>query len=171
MLKPSPFTLADLPFQAGMLPAAWANNASFPELSSLQLGLSELDSVSLSGSLPPEWGNQGAYQKLQSLTLGGSFTGTHSLATHSAHVHYAMMVVHRLQNMHASTLQSMSTLHCWHEGSGNYACRCAHMTGPRSFLTTACATSIDDNPPSCAAATHVMSTRQATINLNIVCAH
>ena len=80
-------TLADLPFQAGTLPAAWANNASFPQLTCLQLGLSELDSVSLSGSLPPEWGNPGAYQNLQSLIFGGSFIGTHSLAMHSAHVH------------------------------------------------------------------------------------
>ncbi len=96
-------TLADLPFQAGNLPAAWANNASFPQLTSLQLGLDELDSVSLSGSLPPAWGNPGAYPKLQSLTLGGSFTGMHSLATCSADMHHAMVMVHRLQNMHPST--------------------------------------------------------------------
>ncbi len=101
-------TLADLPFQAGTLPAAWANNASFPQLTSLQLGLDELDSVSLSGSLPPEWGNPGAYPKLQSLTLGGSFTGMHSLATCSGHVHEGRMVVHRMQNINATILRSTS---------------------------------------------------------------
>lgn len=100
-------TLADLPFQAGTLPAAWANNASFPQLSSLQLGLDELDSVSLSGSLPPEWGNPGAYPKLQSLTLGGSFTGLHSFARHSVHVHEGRMV-RKMQNINANILRSTS---------------------------------------------------------------
>ena len=85
-------TLADLPFQAGTLPAAWANNASFPQLTSLQLGLDELDSVSLSGSLPPEWGNPGAYPKLQSLTLGGSFTGMHSLAQPCTALQHAQLM-------------------------------------------------------------------------------
>ena len=91
-------TLADLPFQTGRLPTAWANNGSFPVLNSLMIGLSALDSTSLSGSLPAEWGHPDAFKTLQSLILGGSFTGTHSCTTHSSYqnLDHAMMIVHRV---------------------------------------------------------------------------
>ncbi len=91
-------TLADLPFQTGRLPTAWANNGSFPDLNSLMIGLSALDSTSLSGSLPPEWGHPDAFESLQYLILGGSFTGTHSCTTHSPYQYldHAMMIVYRV---------------------------------------------------------------------------
>jgi len=116
-------TLADLPFQTGRLPTAWANNGSFPVLNSLMIGLSALDSTSLSGSLPTEWGHPDAFESLHYLILGGCFTGTRSSTKRSSYqdLDHVMTVVHRLHKL------SVHVSLCMHiHGNHWQIFRCCH---------------------------------------------